>query len=468
MKSVFGLILLMVSFVLVPQGTGAEAEGADYLKWDKTNNVVSAAVTTWDVTAVLRHVAAATGWEVYLEPGTQQLLHTRFKNLSSGEALSRMLGPLNFALLPREKGHSRLLVFRTSQTDATERIKPAEAKGKAIEDELVVTLKPGEKIEELARKLGAKVIGKADGLNAYRLKFDDAAAAQSARSALLSNPAVAAVDSNYWMNRPPGTDLLGAVGTPPLLPTARTDGKNVIVGLVDSLVQAKEGRVSDLVLPGISVTGDTTTSSSTTTAGDSPTHGTAMAETIIKSLAELRSGSGSTTMRILPVDVYGNSESTSTFDVAKGIYEAINRGATIINLSLGSDGNAQYLQDVITSGHNQGVIFLAAAGNEPVTTPTYPAAYPGVIAVTAETSSGQIADYANRGTFVNAGAPDQSVVVFNNQAYLVTGTSVSTAFASGLAAGLKENSGQSLADVEAALRKALALRVAGPAGAAKP
>ena len=457
MKSVCGLILLMASFALAPAVTGAEARGADYLKWDKTNNVVSAEVTTWDVTAVLRHVAAATGWEVYLQPGTQQLLHTRFKNLPSGQALSRMLGPLNFAVLPREKGRSHLLVFRTSQTEATEHLKPAETKGSLIEDELVVTLKPGEKIEDLARKLGAKVIGKAEGLNAYRLKFDDAAAAQSARSALQSNPAVAAVDSNYWMNQPVGANLLGSLSQAPLLPTARTDGKNVIVGLVDSMVQSKQGGVSDLILPGISVAGD-----GTTTAADGPSHGTAMAETILKSLAELRSSSGSTSVRILPVDVYGGSESTSTFDVAKGIYEAINRGATIINLSLGSDGNAQYLQDVIASGHSQGVIFLAAAGNEPVTTPTYPAAYPGVIAVTAETTSGQIADYANRGSFVQAGAPGQSIVFFNNQAYLVTGTSVSAAFASGLAAGMKENTGQSLADVEAALRKALAL----PAGAA--
>jgi len=39
--------------------------------------------------------------------------------------------------------------------------------------------------------------------------------------------------------------------------------------------------------------------------------------------------------------------------------------------------------------------------NEPVTTPTYPAAYPGVVAVTATDSTGQIASYANRGSFVD-------------------------------------------------------------------
>ena len=40
---------------------------------------------------------------------------------------------------------------------------------------------------------------------------------------------------------------------------------------------------------------------------------------------------------------------------------------------------------MITSGAAQGVLFFAAAGNEPTTAPSYPAAYPEVVAVTART-----------------------------------------------------------------------------------
>ena len=88
------------------------------------------------------------------------------------------------------------------------------------------------------------------------------------------------------------------------------------------------------------------------------------------------------------------------------------------------------------------VLFFAAAGNEPVPTPMYPAAYPEVIAVTAISRSGQIASWANYGSFVDVGAPGSSVVSFGNQAYVVTGTSSSTAFASGIAAAASQATGK--------------------------
>ena len=105
-----------------------------------------------------------------------------------------------------------------------------------------------------------------------------------------------------------------------------------------------------------------------------------MFETLLRGLALNDKESG---VKILPVDVYGNSPTTTTFDVASGIYQAINAGATVINLSLGSSGDSEFLHNVIKSGAAQGVLFFAAAGNEPTTAPSYPAAYPEVMAVTA-------------------------------------------------------------------------------------
>lgn len=423
---------------------------ADSLKWDKAANRVDAEISTLEVVPLLRKVAAATGWEVYVQPGTRQVLHTKFKNLTPGEALERMLGSLSFAVLPGSNGISRLFVYRTRQDDATERLKP-EA-GSLIENELIVRLKPGEKIEELAARLGAKVVGSLAGSNAYRLRFADAARAAAARSALQSNPSVAGVESNYLVNRPPGADALGVSGASSLFPKAAADGKYIVIGLIDSNVQSKGARWDSLMLPGVSVAGDGSGSS------DSPTHGTAMAQTLLKSVADVKSGQNSTTVRVLPVDVYGGSESTSTFDVAKGINEAISKGARIINLSLGTDGNSPLLQETIAAGHSQDVLFFAAAGNEPVNTATYPAAYPDVIAVTAETPDGQVAGYANRGDFPKIGAPDTSVIQYGNNNYMVTGTSVSTAFAAGVAAGLKEETGQSWKQIEAAIRKSMAVK----------
>jgi hypothetical protein len=147
---------------------------------------------------------------------------------------------------------------------------------------------------------------------------------------------------------------------------------------------------------------------------------------------------GSSSVQILPVDVYGPSASTSTFDVANGIAQAVNNGANPINLSLGSSGDSPFLHSVIQDASNKNIVFIGAAGNQPVTTPFYPAAYPEVMAVTA-IDQGQIASYANRGSFVTLGAPGTSVIYFDNQPYYVTGTSASAAYISGIVGGYLES-----------------------------
>ena len=142
-----------------------------------------------------------------------------------------------------------------------------------------------------------------------------------------------------------------------------------------------------------------------------------------------------------------------------GVYQAVNKGARIVNLSLGGDGNSPFLQKMIRDSHDQGVVFFASAGNEPVATPTYPAAYPEVIAVTAGTKQGVIAPYANYGSFVDVIAPGSSIVNYNGQSWLVTGTSASSAYASGIAAGMLERScGLSGAELEAQVRASIGLR----------
>jgi hypothetical protein len=171
---------------------------------------------------------------------------------------------------------------------------------------------------------------------------------------------------------------------------------------------------------------------------NSPSHGTSMAETILRSLQAVTKGN--TSVQILPVDVYGPNASSSTFDVANGIVSAVNGGAKIVNLSLGTDSDSTFLHSVIEDASSKNVLLIAAAGNTPVTTPFYPAAYSGVLGVTA-VDNNQIASYANRGSFISLGTPGTSVVYYNGQAYYVAGTSASSAYASGAAAGYMDSKG---------------------------
>lgn len=426
------------------------AFSADLLKWDAAADTVEARIETWTVPQLLQRVARATGWQIYLDPAITNRIPTRFTGKQPGDALRRMLGDYNYALVPEKEGPARLFVFRSSRDQATKAIAPVEADAKSakglIGNELIVTLKPGEKIEDLAKKLGAKVIGKADGSNTYRLRFDDDAAAQAARSDLANNPAVESVDSNYYVARPEDVKSLGSPGGPlGLSPKAAPDGKYTVVGLIDTAVQPKEGNFADFLAPGASA--------SDTKSGGEPTHGTSMAETLLKSLAAVNEDK-STSVRILPVNVYSEGgEQTTTFDIANGIYKAVNGGAMIVNLSLGGEGDSSFLHNTIVSAYNQGVVFVASAGNTPVDTPVYPAAYPEVISVTASDRSGNLASYANRATSVDVMAPGGSVVTYGNTQFYVVGTSTAAAYASGLAAGVAEASGSAAAWAEAEKRK---------------
>lgn len=432
---------------------GRAGMAADSLTWRQQENKVAAEISSWDLPKLLENIAAATGWQIYVEPGTQRRISTKFKDRPPGEALPLLLGDLSFALLPQSNAPPKLFVFRTALHEATQLVhapEKAASTAKPIPNELIVTMKPGMKADELAKKLGAKIIGRAEGLNTYRFSFDSADAAQAAREELKGNSDVASIDSNFQVMRPEPSDALTySSGAPPFNLKARNTSGAPIVGLIDSVIQPQGGGMDAFLLPGISVTGAAKPDEA------SPTHGTSMFETILRGISLNDKESG---VKILPVDVYGNNPMTTTFDVANGIYQAINAGANPINLSLGSSGDSEFLHNVIKSGAAQHVLFFAAAGNEPNTAPSYPAAYPEVIAVTAGTKDGSIASYANRGDFVDLAAPGNGIIVFNGQSWMISGTSASTAYASGLAAGMVDGNKLKPEQVPAALQKLLPVK----------
>lgn len=425
---------------------GSLAQGADSLNWRKDTDSVDADINSWNLVKTLEVIAEATGWQVYLEPGTKRDVSTKFKDRSSDRALDLLLGNLGRALLPGTNGSApRLLVFRTARKDATQLIR-AKKSAKPIPDELIVRMKKGKDVDELAKKLGAKVLGKSDKQNAGRLKFDSDEAAAAARETLKENEDVASVDPNFPIVAEPG--MQGGSGNPlaNLNLQPMKEGDPVIIGLIDTAVQKVGNNYDGFLLPSISVAGDASLPSET------PTHGTSMFETIMKSIDAFSPDGSSTPVKVLPVDVYGNNGSTTTFEVGEGISRALEAGAQIINLSLGSEGNTPYLESIIQQGVDAGRTFVASAGNEPVTTPTYPAAYNGVTAVTAGDSPNSIAPYANYGDFVDAMAPGSAVIGYADQNWRVNGTSPAAAYFSG-AVAVAVSGGQTPAQAAAAARK---------------
>jgi hypothetical protein len=371
-----------------------------------------------------------------VEPGASQNASVKFRNLPAGEALHKLLGNLNYALVPETNGPQQLYVFMTARQNATQPVqlaRPVLKRQQHVANELLVKLKPGADIDALAKSLGAKVVGRNDKLGIYRLQFPDAATTDAALASLQTNPDVAAVDYNYIFDPPvaPRQIANAPVGPPALTLDASTpnDPCNPVVGLIDTQMQSLGSQLDPFLMKSINVTGDTTTPSTTV-----PTHATAMAQTILRAISQQ---GGSSSVRILPVDVYGASDTATSWNVALGVQAAVDGGATVLNLSLGGTTDGAVLDSIIQQALAKGIVIFAAAGNQPVSSPTYPAAIPGVNAVTALGAPGQLASYANFGSFVEMALPGASVVYLGNQAWVVQGTSPATAYATGVAAGTK-------------------------------
>jgi len=152
--------------------------------------------------------------------------------------------------------------------------------------------------------------------------------------------------------------------------------------------------------------------------GGSSFHGTHVAGTIAAATSFNGGGTGVAGVapgaKIMPLRVLGKGGGTS-YDISQAVLYAArlsndSRGlpakkADVINLSLGGGSYSQAEQEVYTQARNAGVIIIAAAGNESTSSPSYPAAYTGVISVSAVDINKQLAPYSNFGTTLDVAAP---------------------------------------------------------------
>lgn len=126
----------------------------------------------------------------------------------------------------------------------------------------------------------------------------------------------------------------------------------------------------------------------------------------------------------------------------RSIKYAVKMGAKIINYSGGGVIRSEEEEDVIRWAAKQGVLFVAAAGNEGLNSDFfhfYPANYdlPNIISVGASDRHGSLLSISNFGkSTVDIVAPGKNIYssLPNGQYGYMTGTSQSTAFVTGLAA----------------------------------
>jgi thermitase len=123
-------------------------------------------------------------------------------------------------------------------------------------------------------------------------------------------------------------------------------------------------------------------------------------------------------------------------DLANAIIHAVDYGADILSNSWGGYGESILIHDAVKYAYDNGVLVVAAAGNEVTSQKLYPAAYDEVIAVTATDRWDDPAWFTNFGEWVEVAAPGVDIysTVWDNTYTYMDGTSMACPHVSGVAA----------------------------------
>jgi thermitase len=183
-------------------------------------------------------------------------------------------------------------------------------------------------------------------------------------------------------------------------------GQNITVAVLDTGVDTNHPDLkANLILGRNFVTGEDPTNYS-----DTVGHGTMVAG-IIAAVANNSIGIAGVAplVKIMPLKVL--DPTGSFFNIDQAIAYAIANGANVINMSFGSNSTLDpATQNEIHLAYSQGVVLVAAAGNNNSNKSFYPAAYnDSVIPVSALNPSNQKSSYSNYGSYIELAAPGDDI-----------------------------------------------------------
>ena len=400
------------------------------------------------LTDILRQLSRA-GVAVKVDPKAEAMVTANFRNEDVQDALAVLLEKFGYVLVwdviegplgPMPK-LGEIQVFLPGQKKNLQPLKgtsdnfvvdrgPTGKGPKAVKDEILLGFKGGtsrDEFEKLLFQIGGTVIASIPEIGVYQIRLPPNTNVQALLEQLANNPIVARAEPNYIVDEPsPRYDQTlasAAAGAARVLDPLK-DGSPVAVldsGLLSSVNFGKLVVGYDALDPSRTIT-------------DPVGHGTQMAliASGMVSPAGTEASASSEGLPIVAIRAFDDNGQASNFSIMRSIEYALTQGAKVINLSWGTTVNSEFLATAIAYAQSKGLVVVAAAGNEPTGTAMYPAAYSGVVAVSALDSDGTLWDSSNYGDFVTVAAPGTAnlPVGYDGPAGAYAGTSIASAYVS--------------------------------------
>jgi serine protease len=280
----------------------------------------------------------------------------------------------------------------------------------------------------------------------YRLRFATADETVRAAAALRQDPTVESVDYDVEASIPPGEASLAADREVFAECTAtqqtKNDGNTAHKGFPDDPCFRYQWHLNQIKLPeawklgqgkGVTVAvidtgvskvpdlGDTKIAAGynfvadNERAEDDHGHGTHVAGTIAQATNnKLGVGGVAFGATILPLKVLSADGRGSMAAIAQAIRYAADHGAKVINMSLGGPLPVVTIRHAIDYARDKGVVVVAAAGNDGRGRVSYPARYPGVLAVASTQFDERTTFYSNWGKEIDIAAPGGNTRIDQN------------------------------------------------------
>lgn len=143
------------------------------------------------------------------------------------------------------------------------------------------------------------------------------------------------------------------------------------------------------------------------------------------------------TATILPLKAFSSDGTGYASNIIRAVYFAIAQGSKVVSMSFSFSSSSSAMSDAIQYANSNGVICVAAAGNEGEDIRVYPASFNQVMGVASTSNSDTLSTFSNYGSQVEwVAAPGENIVStypFGTYASS-SGTSFSTPFVSGTVA----------------------------------